>query len=45
MATSRKPAAVFIFVTLVIAIMGIGLILPVLPGLVTEFRGGDVAEA
>jgi DHA1 family tetracycline resistance protein-like MFS transporter len=45
MATSRKPAAVFIFVTLVIAIMGIGLILPVLPGLVTEFRGGDIAEA
>ncbi|HUG10541.1 MAG TPA: TCR/Tet family MFS transporter [Opitutaceae bacterium] len=45
MATSRKPAAIFIFITLVIAIMGIGLILPVLPGLVTEFEGGDVAQA
>ena len=45
MATSRKPAAIFIFVTLVIAIMGIGLILPVLPGLITQFKGGDVAEA
>lgn len=45
MATSRKPAAVFIFVTLVLAIMGVGLILPVLPGLVTEFEGGDVAQA
>lgn len=45
MATSRKPAALFIFVTLVIAIMGIGLIIPVLPGLITQFKGGDVAEA
>jgi DHA1 family tetracycline resistance protein-like MFS transporter len=45
MATSRKPAAVFIFITLVLAIMGVGLILPVLPGLVTEFEGGDVAQA
>lgn len=45
MATSRKPAAVFIFITLVLAIMGIGLILPVLPGLVAEFEGGDIAQA
>ncbi|HEY5550545.1 MAG TPA: TCR/Tet family MFS transporter [Opitutaceae bacterium] len=45
MATSRKPAAVFIFITLVLAIMGVGLILPVLPGLVTEFEGGDIAQA
>ncbi|HUG09364.1 MAG TPA: MFS transporter [Opitutaceae bacterium] len=45
MATTRKPAAIFIFITLVLAIMGIGLILPVLPGLVTEFEGGDVAQA
>lgn len=45
MSSSRKPAAAFIFVTLVIAIMGVGLIIPVLPGLVTQFEGGDVADA
>lgn len=45
MPPARKPAAAFIFVTLVIAIMGVGLIIPVLPGLVTEFEGGDVADA
>ena len=42
--TPRKPATVFIFITLVIAMMGIGLIIPVLPGLITQFKGGDVAE-
>lgn len=44
-ASARKPATIFIFVTLVIAVMGVGLIIPVLPGLITEFEGGDVAEA
>jgi DHA1 family tetracycline resistance protein-like MFS transporter len=29
----------------VLAIMGVGLILPVLPGLITQFEGGDVADA
>jgi DHA1 family tetracycline resistance protein-like MFS transporter len=42
--TPRKPATIFIFFTLVIAMMGIGLIVPVLPGLITQFKGGDVAE-
>ena len=42
--TPRKPATIFIFITLVIAMMGIGLIIPVLPGLITQFKGGDVAE-
>ena len=36
----RKPAAGFYFVTLVIDILGIGLIIPILPNLVQEFRGG-----
>jgi len=44
-APPRKPATIFIFITLVLAIMGVGLIIPVLPGLVTQFKGGDVAEA
>jgi DHA1 family tetracycline resistance protein-like MFS transporter len=41
----RKPAIAFIFVTLVIDILGIGLIIPILPKLVQEFRGGDVSAA
>lgn len=42
---TRPPATIFIFVTLVIAMMGIGLIIPVLPGLITQFQGGAVAES
>ncbi len=40
----RKPAVGFIFITLVLLILGVGIIVPVLPGLVTEFRGGSVSE-
>ena len=40
----RKPAIGFIFVTLVLDILGIGLIIPILPKLVENFSGG-VAEA
>ena len=39
----RQPAIGFIFVTLVLAIVGFGLLIPVLPRLIVEFRGGDVA--
>lgn len=35
----------FIFLTLVIDIMGFGLIIPVLPGLITEITGKTVSEA
>lgn len=38
----RAPAIGFIFVTLLLAVLGFGLIIPVLPGLVTLFEGGDV---
>jgi DHA1 family tetracycline resistance protein-like MFS transporter len=41
----HKPAIAFIFVTLVIDILGIGLIIPILPKLVQEFRGGSVSAA
>jgi MFS transporter, DHA1 family, tetracycline resistance protein len=41
---SRKPALSFIFVTLLLAMVGFGLLVPVLPKLVVEFRGGDLAS-
>jgi DHA1 family tetracycline resistance protein-like MFS transporter len=40
----RKPALGFIFITLVLLMVGVGIIIPVLPGLVTQFKGGSVAE-
>lgn len=40
---SRKPALAFIFITLVLDVLGIGLIVPILPGLVDHLRGGDAA--
>ena len=43
-APARKPATGFIFVTLVLAIIGFGLLIPVLPKLIVQFRGGDIAS-
>ncbi|HSH95272.1 MAG TPA: TCR/Tet family MFS transporter [Roseimicrobium sp.] len=43
--TPRKPALGFIFVTLVLDILGIGLIIPILPKLVENLAGGGVSEA
>ena len=40
----RPPALGFIFVTLVLLVLGFGIIIPVLPGLVTQFQGGSVAD-
>ncbi len=40
----RKPALGFIFITLVLFVLGFGIIIPVLPALVTQFKGGSVAE-
>ena len=40
----RKPAVGFIFVTLVLSIVGFGLLIPVLPKLVVQFQGGDIAS-
>jgi len=37
----RKPALGFIFVTVVLAVLGFGLLIPVLPELVRKFRGDD----
>ena len=35
----------FIFITVVIDAMGIGLILPVMPDLIREVNGGDLGQA
>jgi len=43
-ASPRQPAVGFIFVTMVLSVMGFGLLIPVLPALVKEFRGGDTAS-
>jgi len=41
----RKPAILFIFITLVLDIIGIGLIVPILPKLVESFKGGNMEAA
>ena len=43
--SSRQPALVFIFITLFLDILGIGLIVPILPKLVEQFTGGSIASA
>lgn len=42
--TTREPGLGFIFVTLMLIVLGFGILIPVLPGLVEQFRGGSVAE-
>src|SRR5208282_5129959 len=44
-ALPRKPALGFIFVTLVLIMLGVGIIIPVLPALVTQFNGGNIAAS
>lgn len=41
--SARQPAVGFVFVTSVLIVLGWGIISPVLPGLITEFQGGDAA--
>jgi DHA1 family tetracycline resistance protein-like MFS transporter len=45
MANTRKAAIGFIFVTLLIDVMGWGLIIPVMPKLLSELKGLPVNEA
>ncbi len=42
--SARKPATGFIFITLVLAVIGFGLLIPVLPRLIVELQGGDLAS-
>ncbi len=41
----RRAALIFIFITVLIDVLSFGVIIPVLPHLVEEFTGGDVASA
>lgn len=41
----RQPAIAFIFVTLFLDVLGIGLLIPILPKLVEQLSGGNVASA
>lgn len=41
----RRAAMIFIFVTVLIDVLAFGVIIPVLPGLVRQFTGGDYAQA
>lgn len=43
--TGKKAAIGFIFITLLIDITGWGIILPVVPKLITELIHGDLSEA
>jgi DHA1 family tetracycline resistance protein-like MFS transporter len=45
MSSSRSARVAFIFVTLVLDTLGIGLVIPVLPGLVGHFVGSDTSQA
>jgi DHA1 family tetracycline resistance protein-like MFS transporter len=42
---NRRPALGFIFVTLFLDVLGIGLIIPILPKLVENFHGGNTSKA
>ena len=44
-AAPRNAAVVFIFITVVLDVLALGIIVPVLPQLVVEFLGGDTARA
>ncbi len=43
--TPRKPALVFVFITLFLDVLGIGLVVPILPKLVEKLSGGGVDSA
>jgi len=44
-ATPRRAAVVFIFITVMLDVLALGLIIPVLPKLVIHFVGGETAHA
>ena len=45
MATNRSAAIGFIFITLLIDVTGIGLIIPVVPGLIEQLINGSISDA
>jgi DHA1 family tetracycline resistance protein-like MFS transporter len=42
---NRRPALSFIFITLLIDVIGLGIIIPVLPDLILELTGGTLSDA
>jgi len=44
-AAARKPAMGFIFITLLIDVIGFGIIIPVLPRLIESLTGGSISNA
>jgi DHA1 family tetracycline resistance protein-like MFS transporter len=44
-APPRRAAVVFIFITVLLDMLALGMIIPVLPGLIEDFQGGDTARA
>jgi len=42
--SARKPAVAFIFVTLVLIILGFGILIPIIPNLVKQFNGGNLSS-
>jgi DHA1 family tetracycline resistance protein-like MFS transporter len=44
-AAPRKAAFVFIFITLLLDMLALGMVIPVLPKLIEKFLGGDTARA
>lgn len=45
MAQQRNPALIFIFITLLIDVTGLGIIIPVIPALIKELTGGSTSDA
>jgi DHA1 family tetracycline resistance protein-like MFS transporter len=43
--TPTRAAFVFVFVTVMLDMLALGIIVPVLPKLVIDFKGGDTASA
>jgi DHA1 family tetracycline resistance protein-like MFS transporter len=44
-ASARKPALIFIFITLLLDVIGFGIIIPVLPKLITHLTGEPLSAA
>ncbi|MBX7047902.1 MAG: TCR/Tet family MFS transporter [Chitinophagales bacterium] len=45
MSEKRQASMIFIFITMLIDVVGFGIIIPVLPNLIKELHGGDYSEA
>lgn len=45
MSAKRNPAIIFIFITILIDVLGIGIIIPVLPKIILELTGKGLSEA